>query len=52
MIIVYFIAEGDTKLPGEKIDYNERFLWTWDQGRLGFGPNGKLVLLTETLDAY
>jgi len=31
-------TEGDTKLPGEKIDYNERFWWTWDQGRFGFGP--------------
>jgi len=48
----FFIVEGDTKLPGEKIDYNERFWWTWDQGRLGFGPYGKLVLLTETLDTY
>ncbi|XP_023724686.1 dual oxidase maturation factor 1 isoform X4 [Cryptotermes secundus] len=27
-----------SKLPGEKIDYNERFWWTWDQGRFGFGP--------------
>jgi hypothetical protein len=48
----FFIAENDTKLPGEKIDYNERFSWTWDQGRFGFGPYGKFVLLTETLDAY
>lgn len=31
-------TEGDEKLPGEKIDYNERFWWTWDQGRFGFGP--------------
>ncbi|PSN41138.1 hypothetical protein C0J52_05203 [Blattella germanica] len=30
-----------SKLPGEKIDYNERFWWTWDQGRFGFGPFGK-----------
>ncbi|KAI6649086.1 Dual oxidase maturation factor 1 [Oopsacas minuta] len=22
---------------GETINYNERFFWTWDQGRLGFG---------------
>lgn len=22
------------------IKYNEQFLWTWDQGRYGFGPNG------------
>lgn len=28
--------EGD--LAGEKIDYNERFYWTWAQGRAGFGP--------------
>ena len=25
-------------LQHEKIDYNERFEWTWDQGRFGFGP--------------
>lgn len=24
----------------EVIDYNERFEWTWDQGRVGFGPYG------------
>lgn len=51
-IYLFFILEGDTKLPGEKIDYNERFWWTWDQGRFGFGPYGMLVLLTETLDTY
>nr|XP_027229677.1 dual oxidase maturation factor 1-like isoform X3 [Penaeus vannamei] len=28
--------EGD--LAGENIDYNERFYWTWAQGRAGFGP--------------
>lgn len=28
----------NSTLPGEKIDYNERFWWTWDQGRFGFGP--------------
>ncbi|XP_021933136.1 dual oxidase maturation factor 1-like isoform X2 [Zootermopsis nevadensis] len=28
----------NSKLPGEKIDYNERFWWTWDQGLFGFGP--------------
>lgn len=32
----------DTVLENEKIDYNERFEWTWDQGRFGFGPYGKL----------
>lgn len=26
----------------EEIDYNERFSWTWDQGRFGFGPQGEL----------
>ncbi|RZC40902.1 dual oxidase maturation factor 1 [Asbolus verrucosus] len=25
-------------LKREVIDYNERFSWTWDQGRFGFGP--------------
>uniref|UniRef100_A0A2P2I2M9 Dual oxidase maturation factor 1-like n=1 Tax=Hirondellea gigas TaxID=1518452 RepID=A0A2P2I2M9_9CRUS len=25
-------------LEGEKINYNERFSWTWSQGRAGFGP--------------
>ncbi|XP_049819899.1 dual oxidase maturation factor 1-like [Aethina tumida] len=39
---------SDTKnlnnsLKHETIDYNERFEWTWDQGRFGFGPYaGKL----------
>ncbi|CAL4245619.1 unnamed protein product, partial [Meganyctiphanes norvegica] len=28
--------EGD--LRGETINYNERFFWTWSQGRPGFGP--------------
>lgn len=27
-------------LRKEIIDYNERFEWTWDQGRFGFGPYG------------
>lgn len=35
----------DKFLPNEIINYNERFLWTWDQGRFGFGPNGKLTLI-------
>ena len=26
----------------ETINYNERFHWDWRQGRLGFGPFGKL----------
>jgi hypothetical protein len=49
-----FIVEEDernSKLPGEKIDYNERFWWTWDQGRFGFGPYCKFALLTKTLHA-
>jgi hypothetical protein len=48
----FIIEEGkkNGKLPGEKIDYNERFWWTWDQGRFGFGPYGKIFLLTETLN--
>ncbi|XP_065162202.1 dual oxidase maturation factor 1-like [Atheta coriaria] len=25
-------------LKGEVINYNERFEWTWEQGRFGFGP--------------
>ncbi|XP_063987740.1 dual oxidase maturation factor 1-like [Diachasmimorpha longicaudata] len=31
--------EPNTPLAGETINYNERFPWTWDQGRFGFGPN-------------
>ncbi|XP_063244374.1 dual oxidase maturation factor 1-like isoform X2 [Bacillus rossius redtenbacheri] len=27
-----------TALEHETINYNERFWWTWDQGRFGFGP--------------
>ena len=27
----------------EVINYNERFSWEWNQGRLGFGPYGKLI---------
>ncbi|CAN7939039.1 unnamed protein product, partial [Ixodes hexagonus] len=23
---------------GDKVDYNERFTWAWEQGRQGFGP--------------
>ena len=41
-----FILESDKKndsLKGEEIDYNERFWWTWDQGRFGFGPYGKYL---------
>ncbi|XP_018569884.1 dual oxidase maturation factor 1 [Anoplophora glabripennis] len=32
------ITDLKGKLEYEKIDYNERFEWTWDQGRFGFGP--------------
>lgn len=41
--LLCFIIEDkkNSKLPGEKIDYNERFWWTWDQGLFGFGPYGK-----------
>lgn len=23
---------------GDRVDYNERFTWAWEQGRMGFGP--------------
>ncbi|XP_011309827.1 dual oxidase maturation factor 1 [Fopius arisanus] len=36
----------NTPLAGETIDYNERFPWTWDQGRFGFGPNSGLLQRT------
>lgn len=32
-------AKPNTPLAGETINYNERFSWTWDQGRFGFGPH-------------
>ncbi|XP_012287454.1 dual oxidase maturation factor 1 isoform X2 [Orussus abietinus] len=31
-------GEAGTPLEKEIINYNERFPWTWDQGRFGFGP--------------
>ncbi|XP_071450148.1 dual oxidase maturation factor 1-like [Hetaerina americana] len=34
-------SEGEDKgvgLKNEEINFNERFTWTWDQGRIGFGP--------------
>lgn len=40
--------EKDTPLAKEKIDYNERFSWTWDQGRIGFGPYGKYQINTSS----
>ncbi|KAF2879164.1 hypothetical protein ILUMI_27016 [Ignelater luminosus] len=30
--------EAGSPLENEIINYNERFEWTWDQGRFGFGP--------------
>lgn len=33
--------EAGSPLEKEIINYNERFEWTWDQGRFGFGPYGK-----------
>ncbi|XP_046467434.1 dual oxidase maturation factor 1-like [Neodiprion pinetum] len=33
----------NTPLEGEIINYNERFSWTWDQGRFGFGPYAGLL---------
>lgn len=33
----------NTPLENETINYNERFWWTWDQGRLGFGPYAGLL---------
>jgi hypothetical protein len=54
----FIVEEGgkNSKLPGEKIDYNERFWWTWDQGRFGFGPYCKfpvrLVSFDESLGVF
>ncbi|XP_015177400.1 PREDICTED: dual oxidase maturation factor 1-like [Polistes dominula] len=31
------------ELQNEIINYNERFSWTWDQGRFGFGPYSGLI---------
>ncbi|XP_014483534.1 PREDICTED: dual oxidase maturation factor 1-like [Dinoponera quadriceps] len=38
--------EENTPLAKEQIDYNERFPWTWDQGRIGFGPYAGLLQRT------
>ncbi|KAL6256110.1 hypothetical protein P5V15_012234 [Pogonomyrmex californicus] len=38
--------EEGTPLAKETIDYNERFPWTWDQGRIGFGPYAGLLQRT------
>jgi hypothetical protein len=48
-ILIVEEDKRNSKLPGEKIDYNERFWWTWDQGRFGFGPYCKFTVLTKTL---
>lgn len=37
-------AQKGSVLEKEVINYNERFLWTWDQGRFGFGPNGNFAI--------
>ncbi|KAG7211270.1 hypothetical protein KM043_010577 [Ampulex compressa] len=42
-ITLYAKPEIYTPLGQEKINYNERFWWTWDQGRLGFGPYAGLL---------
>ncbi|XP_033330023.1 dual oxidase maturation factor 1 [Megalopta genalis] len=36
---------GKQERPYEKetINYNERFWWTWDQGKFGFGPQAGLL---------
>ncbi|KYM93528.1 Dual oxidase maturation factor 1 [Cyphomyrmex costatus] len=39
-------SEEDTPLKEEIIDYNERFSWMWDQGRIGFGPYAGLLQRT------
>ncbi|XP_017781114.1 PREDICTED: dual oxidase maturation factor 1-like [Nicrophorus vespilloides] len=31
-------VDRNSSLKHEVINYNERFHWTWDQGRFGFGP--------------
>ncbi|XP_076286688.1 dual oxidase maturation factor 1-like isoform X2 [Lasioglossum baleicum] len=36
-------GEQGTLLEKETINYNERFWWTWDQGRFGFGPEAGLL---------
>lgn len=38
-------AEENSPLQKEIINYNERFEWMWDQGRFGFGPYGKKLLI-------
>lgn len=35
----------DNDLNKEIINYNERFTWEWDQGRIGFGPYGNYITL-------
>lgn len=38
------------ELLDEVINYNERFHWTWDQGRFGFGPYGNIATLSFVLE--
>lgn len=41
---VNITMKNSTELPSslqkEIVNYNERFTWMWDQGRIGFGPYG------------
>ncbi|CAG9856538.1 unnamed protein product [Phyllotreta striolata] len=37
-ITLHALPNPNTTLEHETINYNERFEWTWDQGRFGFGP--------------
>ncbi|KAJ4431900.1 hypothetical protein ANN_20506 [Periplaneta americana] len=39
----------NNKSPEEKINYNERFSWTWDQGRFGFGPYGQDDIMRRSI---
>ncbi|XP_043248193.1 uncharacterized protein LOC122394999 isoform X3 [Colletes gigas] len=42
-------GEDGTPLAKETINYNERFWWTWDQGKFGFGPYGIACILIAAL---
>lgn len=41
-VTLYSVPEPGSPLEKEIINYNERFRWSWDQGRFGFGPYGNL----------
>lgn len=41
-VTLYSVPVAGSPLEKEIINYNERFHWSWDQGRFGFGPYGKL----------